>query len=86
MFSSGGQFHFKNDTGNSKIHSSSALSYHKTTPYTTSFNNEQSYARVVGQVTSGETVTKIYKDPQTFWVSCVTNKEFLILCFFILNY
>ncbi|CAB4461687.1 unnamed protein product [Rhizophagus irregularis] len=63
----GGQFHFKNDTGNSKIHSSSALSYHKTTPYTTSFNNEQSYARVVGQVTSGETVTKIYKDPQTFW-------------------
>lgn len=82
MFSSGGQFHFKNDNGNGKIHSSSTLSYHKTTPHslnTTSFNNEQSYARVVGQVSSEKTVTKIYKDPQTFWVSCVTNKEFLIV-------
>ena len=85
VFFSGGQIHFKNDTGNGKIHNSSALSYHETTPHTsntTSLNNEQSYARVVGQVSSGETVTKIYKDPQTFLVSCATSKEFLILCSF----
>ena len=85
FISSGVQNHPNNDTENGKNHDSSALSYHDNTSPTvyssntvmTSFNNiEQSYTRVVGQVYSRETVTTIYRDPQTnFWVSCFTKKN-----------